>query len=964
MAMKKYNPSQIEKKWQKNWDEAQLFSARDDSEKDKKYVLVEFPYPSGEGLHMGHLRSYTAADVLSRYHRMNNFEVMYPIGWDAFGLPAENYAIKNGVAPKISTAKNIDNIRKQCKALGLSFDWAREVDTTDPKYYRWTQWIFLQFYKAGLAYEATGLINWCPKDKTGLANEEVINGKCERCGTIVEKKELRQWYLKITAYAEKLLEGLKKLPEWPEAVKLQQENWIGKSTGAEIEFELNFKKNPADNERKGPDGKSARIPVFTTRPDTIFGATYLVLSPEHLWVTLATDDNHDVLLNKDEVKKYVEEAQKKDEIERAAEGKDKTGVELQGVKAINPATGEEISMWVADYVLGGYGTGAIMAVPAHDGRDFEFAKKFDLPIKQVVAPHEIDPINSPQEGKENTVRHIIHALVKHPDKDEVITLKWKKQPWHTFIIGGVEGEEDAIEAAKREVVEETGYKNLKFIKQMPFQVVAEFYAAHKDLNRKAYADVVMFELENLDQDKVSDEEADTHDIQWTPINELHKLWPVSELAYITRWLENGDEPYLGEGILLNSGEFDGLSSQAMLPKMAEKYGKSTVQYKLRDWVFSRQRYWGEPIPMVHCDKCGVVPVPEDQLPVLLPEVEKYEPTGTGESPLAAIDEWVNTTCPNCDGPAKRETNTMPQWAGSSWYYLRYADPSNDKEFASLDKLKHWLPVDVYFGGMEHTTLHLLYSRFWNIFLHDQGVVPVSEPYTKRVPHGIILAANGEKMSKSKGNVVNPDEIVKTYGADTARMYELFLGPHGAAITWNDKGIIGVARFLERVWYWAHNAKQIEQDSEPVDRALNALTKKITEDIENFSYNTSVAAFMEFHNKIKDEPVSKQTMQTFVQLLYPFAPHIAEEIYEILDGTGNLQNQAWPKFDESKLVSETAKIVVQVNGRVRDNVEMPIGSTEADVKSQAMKSEKVIAALAGAEPKRVIYVQDKLLNIVA
>ncbi len=961
--MKKYNPSQIEKKWQAYWEANQIFAAQDDSSKQKKYVLVEFPFISGAGLHMGHLRSYTAADVLSRYYRMNNHEVMYPIGWDAFGLPAENYAIKHGVAPAISTAENINNIRKQCKELGLSFDWAREVDTSDPSYYKWTQWIFLQFYKAGLAYEATGLINWCPKDKTGLANEEVVNGKCERCGTVVEKKELRQWYLKITAYAEKLLEGLKNLPEWPEPVKLQQANWIGKSTGAEIEFELNFKKNPADNDRRGPDGKSARIPVFTTRADTIFGATYLVLAPEHPWVTLATDDNHDVLLNKDEVKKYVEQAKKKDEIERSSEGKDKTGVELQGVKAINPANGEEIPMWVADYVLGGYGTGAIMAVPAHDERDFEFATKFNLPIVQVVAPHEIDPINTPREGKENTVRHIIHALVKHPDKDEIITLRWKKQPWHTFIIGGVEGEENAIDAAKREIYEETGYKNLKFVKQMPYQVIAEFFAAHKDVNRKAFADVVFFELENLSKDEVSAEEADNHDIEWLPIKDLHKLWPVSELTHITKWLAHGDAPYVGEGLIMNSGEFNDLSVKEAMTVMAEKFGKPTVQYKLRDWVFSRQRYWGEPIPIVHCEKCGVVPVPEDQLPLLLPEVEKYEPTGTGESPLAAIDEWVNTTCPNCKGPAKRETNTMPQWAGSSWYFLRYTDPQNDKEFASQDKLKNWMPVDVYFGGMEHTTLHLLYSRFWNIFLHDQGLVPVSEPYTKRMPHGIILAADGEKMSKSKGNFVNPDEIVKNHGADTARMYELFLGPHGAAVTWNDQGIIGVARFLERVWYWIHHAKQVEQDSEQVERALHGLIKKITDDIENFSYNTAVSSFMEFHNSIKDEPVSIEAMKAVIKLLYPFTPHVAEEMFEILGGKGSVQVQAWPKYDLSKLVAQTANIVVQVNGRVRDNLEMPVGSSEADVTDSAMKSEKVVAAMAGSETKRVVYVQDKILNIV-
>jgi leucyl-tRNA synthetase len=814
--MKKYNPSQIEKKWQEYWVANQTFTARENTDKEKKFVLVEFPYPSGDGLHMGHLRSYTAADVYSRYLRMQGKEVMYPLGWDAFGLPAENYAIKHGVQPAITTEKNIGNIKKQCQSLGYSFDWSREVNTTDPEYYKWTQWIFLRFFKAGLAYEATGMINWCPKDLTGLANEEVINGHCERCGTQVEKKELRQWYLKITEYAEKLLEGLKNLPEWPDSVKLQQENWIGKSEGAEIDFYLDFKKNPADNDNRGPNGEKASLKVFTTRPDTIFGATYLVIAPEHPWVQLATDDAHDVLENKDEVKAYLEKVKDETEVDRTDAGKEKTGVELKGVKAINPATGTEVPVWVADYVLGGYGTGAIMAVPAHDTRDFEFATKFGLPMTKVI------------------------------DSD--------------------------------------------------------------------------LEL-----------------------------------------------PFAGNGKLINSGEFTGQDSEEALPKMAAKFGMAKTTYKLRDWVFSRQRYWGEPIPLIHCEKDGTVAVPDDQLPVVLPEVDKYEPTGTGESPLAVIDEWVNTTCPTCGGPAKRETNTMPQWAGSSWYYLRYTDPKNLTAFADPEKLKYWLPVDVYFGGMEHTTLHLLYSRFWNIFLYDQGLVPVSEPYTKRVPHGMILAQDGSKMSKSKGNVINPDSLVKEYGADTTRMYELFLGPHGASVAWSDQGIVGVARFLDRVWSWAHNIKPADQDSETTERALHALIKKVTTDIETFGFNTAVASFMEFHNTIKDEPVSKQTMQQFVQLLYPFVPHIAEELNEILNVDSNdgksVQFHAWPKYEEAKLVNSTVKIVIQINGKVRQTIELPVDATEEQVTAAALADEKVIVSLAGATPKRMIYVAGKVLNIV-
>ncbi len=834
--MKKYNPQQIEQKWQEYWATNNAFAATENSGKPKKYVLMEFPYPSGDGIHMGHVRGYTAADVVARYYRMQGNEVMYTIGWDAFGLTAENYAIKHGKDPKDTTAQNIANIKEQFKSIGYSFDWDREVNTTDPNYYKWTQWLFLKFYEAGLAYEATGLINWCPKDKTGLANEEVVGGVCERCGTKVEKKELRQWYLKITEYAEKLLEGLKNLPEWPEAVKLQQENWIGKSVGAEIDFYLDFKKDPSANENRGLNGEKAHLKVFTTRPDTIFGATFLVLAPEHLWVTLATDDNHDVLENKEEVKAYLESVKDKDEIERVAQGREKTGVELKGVKAINPATNEEIPIFVADYVMHNYGTGAIMAVPAHDERDFEFAKKFTLPVVQVVMPPQLM-------------------------NDDSLPSNF------TPAMAGRQG------------------------------------------------------------------------------NKVNHM------------------PWMGPGSLINSGEFNDLDSEQATAQMGAKYGAPKTTYRLRDWVFSRQRYWGEPIPLVHCETDGVVPIPEDQLPVVLPEVKDYEPTGTGESPLAVVEEWVNTTCPKCNGPAKRETNTMPQWAGSSWYYLRYTDPQNPAAFADQEKLKYWLPVDLYFGGTEHTTLHLLYSRFWNIFLYDQGLVPVSEPYTKRIPHGIILAENGSKMSKSKGNVVNPDSIVKQYGADVLRMYELFLGPHEASVSWSEKGIVGVARFLDRVWSWANTAKPAEQDSDQVRRALNGAIKKITDDLESNSFNTIVSALMELHNTIKDQPVTRETQITFVKLMYPLTPHIAEELHEILGGEGTVQSQSWPEYDSSLLVNTTVKIAVQVNGKVRDTIEVAAGSSEDEVKQLAMANEKVAVAIAGKTPSRIIYVQDKLMSIV-
>lgn len=804
--MTKYNHRKIERKWRLYWEKKKVFQAKDFSKKPKKYVLCEFPYPSGAGLHMGHLRPYVAGDVYARYNRMAGHETVFPMGWDAFGLPAENYAIKQGVHPSKTTAANIKNAKRQLQSWGMSFDWSREVNTTDPNYYKWTQWIFLQLYKAGLAYEATGLINWCPKDKTGLANEEVIDGKCERCGTEVEKKELRQWYLKITQYAEKLLEGLKNLPEWPEMVKLQQENWIGKSVGAEIDFKV--------------AGSEQFIKIFTTRPDTIFGATYMVLAPEHPLVENFIRQGEQIS-NFKEVQEYIEKTKKESEIQRTSLEKEKTGVELKGVKAINPATGEQIPVWIADYVLWGYGTGAIMAVPAHDERDFEFAKKFGLPIKQVVS-------------------------------------------------------------------------------------------------KGAVAD--------------------------------------TELR----------EAMVEFGIVINSAEFNALKTEEAIPKMAARFGKLTHQYKLRDWVFSRQRYWGEPIPIVHCDRCGIVPVPEKDLPVKLPPVKKYEPTGTGESPLAGINKWVNVKCPQCKGPGKRETNTMPQWAGSSWYWLRYTDPKNKKSFADLKKQKYWTPVDVYFGGMEHTTLHLLYSRFWNLALYDQKLVTAREPYSKRVPHGIILGPDGEKMSKSRGNVVNPDTIVKDFGADTLRMYELFLGPHEATVSWNEQGHIGVKRFLDRVWGWVGQVQssklKVKSDTDKVQRGLHKLIKKVTEDIEAFHFNTAISSFMEFTNLVKDETVSKDSVKTFLILLYPFAPHIAEELNLILGGKKSLQMESWPAFNPALVIDMTIEVVVQVNGKVKGKITIQRGADEATVKAKAMEIEAV-KQLSANGIKRVIYVPNKLLNLV-
>ncbi|MEO5635454.1 MAG: class I tRNA ligase family protein [Candidatus Paceibacterota bacterium] len=802
--MKEYNPEKIEKKWQKKWEEKKTYQAKDKSKQPKYYSLIEFPYPSGDGLHVGHPRPYIGMDVISRKRRLDGLNVLFPIGWDAFGLPTENYAIKTGKDPRVVTKKNTDIFRRQIKSLGVSFDWSREINTTDPKYYKWTQWIFLQFFKHGLAYKAKMAINWCPKDKIGLANEEVVAGCCERCGTPVEKREKEQWMLAITKYADRLYKDLDDVDYLPQ-IKLAQRNWIGKSEGAEIEFLLNFKKNPKDNERRGPDGKPALIKVFTTRPDTIFGATYLVMAPEHLWITLATDNNHDVLENKEEIKTYIKKVKNKTEIDRTSEGKEKTGVEVKGVVAINPATKQEIPIWVADYVLPQYGTGAIMAVPADDARDKEFAEKFNLAI-----------------------------------------------------------------------------------------------------------------------------------------------------------IEN----YKKAGM--------------------EDYGKKVTKFKLRDWIFSRQRYWGEPIPIINCEKCGLVPVPEKDLPVELPKltgkIKNYLPTDSGESPLANISKWVNVKCPKCKGKAKRETDTMPNWAGSSWYFLRYADPKNSKAFADPKKLKYWIPVDWYNGGNEHTTLHLLYSRFWHKFLFDLGLVPTSEPYKKRTSHGLILAEGGEKMSKSRGNVINPDEIVKTYGADTLRLYEMFMGPFDQAIAWSEEAIIGPRRFLEKVWKIGEKVSKQKNSSvftlpglpggsyavqnSSVSKLLNKTIKKVEEDIQDMRFNTAISSMMILATEMdKNENVNKEDYKKFLQILSPFAPHITEELWSRLGEKKSINNSTWPAWDQNLIVDDEIKIVIQVNGKVR--AEMIIQSTDQEVKikDQALKNEDIVKYIAGKEVKKVIYVKNRLVNIV-
>ena len=799
-----YNHKVVEKKWQKVWDDEKAFAATNDYTKPKYYALVEFPYPSGQGLHVGHPRPYTALDIVARKRRMQGYNVLYPMGWDAFGLPTENYAIKNKIHPKIVTENNVKHFKDQLHSLGYSFDWDREINTTDPNYYKWTQWIFLKLFKAGLAYKKEMPINWCTSCKVGLANEEVVNGVCERCGAPVVRKVKSEWMLKITEYADKLIEGLNDV-DYIERVKVSQKNWIGRSTGAEVDLRIK------DTEDK--------LRIYTTRCDTLFGVTYMVVSPEHPYL----DKYKDQIKNWDEILAYREQASRKSDFERAELAKDKTGVAIDGLTAINPVNGKEVPIWVSDYVLMSYGTGAIMAVPAHDERDWEFAKKFHLPIIQVVAKN---------------------------------------------------GEE-------------------------------------VDVNEAAFTDVAT-------------------------------------------------------GVLINSDFLNGLevkdAKEKMITFLEEKgIGEAKTNYKLRDWVFSRQRYWGEPIPIVHCDKCGYVPLDESELPLLLPEVESYMPTDNGESPLAAMTDWVNTTCPCCGGPAKRETDTMPQWAGSSWYFLRYTDPNNDEALASPEALKYWMPVDWYNGGMEHTTLHLLYSRFWHKFLYDEGVVPCPEPYQKRTSHGMILGENGEKMSKSRGNVVNPDDIVNEYGADTLRTYEMFIGAFDLAASWSEDGVKGCRRFLDRVWKLQDIMTDEEGYSKDLETKMHQTIKKVSNDFENLKYNTAIAAMMALLNDFyKKGSITKGELKTLIILLNPVAPHITEEMWQVIGCEGRVYQQTWPEYDEAKTVESSVEIAVQINGKVKAT----LGIQKDDPKDEviAKAKEKIADKLTGNIVKE-IYVPGRLVNIV-
>lgn len=1124
--MAQYDHKKIEGKWQEFWAANKIYTTPDAVPgKDNFYLLVEFPYPSGN-LHVGHWYAFAVPDILARFMRMQGKNVLYPIGFDAFGLPAENAAIKNKLNPRDWTQKNIAYMTKQIESMGTSFDWSRKVSTIDPSYYKWTQWLFLQLYKKGLVYQKETAVNWCPNDKTVLANEQVVDGTCERCSAEVVQKMMVQWNIKITDYADRLIDDLAGL-DWPAEIKESQRNWIGRSEGAEIDFPLdlgrtykfvilhgfqsapdrprwvwakerleemghevilprlpnpdapteeewvsaalgcttfdentvlvghslgsvaalkvlekldapiarlvtvggfiskNFKDNPRpfettfkwkfDGEKIRRNAKSITIlhdpldyavsdaqakelsdllqtpitlgasnaphftgdtepdvvmwlrptiRVFTTRPDTLFGATYLVLAPEHPWVKLALQ-HETVLKNNDEVQKYVDAAARKTELERQTDQKEKTGVKLEGVEAVNPATKERIPLYMADYVLGHYGTGAIMAVPAHDDRDYEFAQKFGLPIKQVI-----EPVFTQASGNDAVrpdapfkTREAVMCVVKHWKDDSYLCIQWRDFPEiRSFVSGGIEEGESPEETGAREIIEETGYKNAKFIRSIGGTSRSRFYHQMKGTNVDARFRYLYYELQDGEQVPVAQEEAKKHEVLWKPKTEVANFLSLMEKVRFWDVFLNGDSAYTGEGDLINSGEYNGLSTVAAKKSLAERYGRVKKTYRLRDWIVSRQRYWGVPIPVVHCEKCGAQPVPDDQLPVQLPDVEDYLPSGEGKSPLAKVKSFVETSCPKCGGSAERETDTLDTFVDSSWYFLRYTDPQNASEFASRAMQDQWMPVDLYSGGAEHTTMHLLYSRFWHKALYDCGLVADPEPYARRMNRSLIMGPDGQKMSKSRGNVIDPDEVVERLGADTVRMYLSFIGPYGevASYPWNPDGVVGVRRFLERVWKLQESLA--ETDDAALEKHVHKLIKKVGEDIPLQKFNTAIAAMMAFLNEAGGGKLSRAQYKTFVRLLAPFAPHMAEELWhEALGEKDSIHVQSWPVFDPAKIVDDEVTMAIQLNGKTRAEISVSADADKAAIESAAKTA--LGARLDGKEVLRVIVVPKRLVNVV-
>jgi len=1053
-----YNIKEVEKKWQDYWYDNNCFRAEDDPKKKKQYNLVEFPYPSGEGLHMGHVKAYVGMETLSRKQRMQGYNVLFPIGYDAFGLPAENYAIKVGKHPRIIIDQNTSKIRSQFKEMGFSFDFSREFDTTDPAYYKWTQWIFLKMYEHGLAFKDTAYVNFCPKCKVVLANEDSEGGKCDRCESDVIQKEKEVWFLRITDYAEKLLDGLNTVDYTPR-VRTSQENWIGKSTGAYVNFKTTVgpisyimdvdnvkpleaigvkltKRETGNYEAfiprdkleeyektigellkpeswneyissdtvfifKTKDGKIKRyilssdteeeivnlcseyanekfltvesmlsnndfyakytkdLRIYTTRSDTLYGVTFMVIAPEHTII----DEYADFITNMDDIKKYRSSCQKKTEFERTQLVKEKTGVCIEGLRAVNPVNNEEIPVYISDYVMMTYGTGAIMAVPGHDERDFEFANKFNIPIIPVIE----EITGTPRENE--TYKQSIVAVLYDKKKKKYLTLNWGDKGGRLFIGGTRHDNEDIIECAKREIAEETGYVNIEYVRET-FPINHHYYAFNKDKAFEIDAHGLLFNLIDDKKEKINldADEVNNFKLEWVDEKTIEKEVEDQLHSTVFNNLRNPNA-YIGDGKMINSGILNGIKTKEEAINKMNEYltdrgiGEPGIQYKMKDWAFNRQRYWGEPIPIVYCEVCGMVPVPYDELPLELPYIKEFKPGKDGESPLADVKDWVNCKCPKCNKPARRETDTMPQWAGSSWYYLRYLDPHNDKEIASKELMDYWMNIDVYNGGAEHITRHLIYSRFWHRFLYDIGVVNTPEPYKRRTTIGLVLAEDGSKMGKSKGNAVDPSAVVKEHGADVIRCYILFMGDYGDEAPWNEAGIKGISRFLDRIYKLQEIMTNDNEYTKDFEMAINKAIKKVTEDIDNLKYNTAIAELMKLINMYYDKgSITKRDMEVLITLLYPFAPHLSEEINEKL-GNKPFDNIEWPICDESKIIDEEYELIVQVNGKVRGKITMSVDSTEEEMREAATKVENVQTFIKDKEIVKTIVVPKKLVNIV-
>lgn len=948
--MNEYDHKKIEEKWQKKWEEEKVNKTPDKVNDKKCYILDMFPYPSGSGLHVGHPKGYIATDIYSRYKRMKGFSVLHPMGWDAFGLPAENYAIKTNIHPEETTREAIANYKKQIKSLSLSYDWDREIDTHSPEYYKWTQWIFLKFYEKGLAYKKKALVNWDPIDQTVLANEQVLaDGTAERSGAKVEKKNLEQWFFKITDYADELIDDLDKI-DWPESTITNQRNWIGRSEGAEIEFSVKYSEKDFDE----------KIKVFTTRPDTLFGATYIVLSPEHELVEKLSGQ----ISNWDEVLKYIKEANNKTDIDRTAESKEKTGVELKGLKAINPANKKEIPIFIADYVLAHYGTGAIMAVPAHDERDFLFAKKFDLQIQQVVEPCFVQTWEpgAVKEGMPFVEREAIMVIVKHWSEDKYIGLKWKKVDWQTLITGGIEEGQTPEEAAIAEIREETGYLNPKFIKKLS-RFHSKFFHVPKGVNRFAHFHTLYYELKDGEKEDISQEEQNNHDVAWFTAKEMEEFLTPEGHQYIWSLFTKNVFVCTGYGHLVNSDKFNGLESEEAKIKITKFVGgKIKTTYKLRDWLISRQRYWGAPIPIVYDPEGRAHAIPEEHLPWLLPTDVEFKPKGT--SPLGSSKELLERTEKIFGKGWVPEVDTMDTFVCSSWYYIRFTDSKNDKEFASKENIKNWLPVDVYVGGAEHTVLHLMYARFFTKAMRDMGYINFNEPFLKLRHQGLIIAPDGRKMSKSLGNVINPDDIVETYGADSMRLYEMFMGPFSQSISWSTNNILGVRRFIEKVWKLKDKVKDGKLENNEIEILFNQTVKKIGEDIENFKFNTAISSLMILSNELyKEKDISLIHYSLFLILLSPFAPHVCQEIWFILGNKNFILEEDWPEYDENKIIYTKFKIIIQVNGKVRGELDIVEEFSEEEMREKSLALTSIKKWTEGKIIKKVIYIKNKLINIV-